>query len=121
MYIHCDDGSYPIKSNGATTGGGGVDINWTEPTYATPANGSGVTAQDKTDIAAEVMASLIDGEAFSSVIEGMQDQIDRLTFDGSDNVHANVQAGVSTDRLSTTPKKTATEQRREQRPIVIPN
>jgi hypothetical protein len=33
--IYRDDNNYPIKNNGATTGGGGVDINWKNQVFVT--------------------------------------------------------------------------------------
>lgn len=78
MYIHASDGTYPVKNEGATSGGGGIDINWTEPVYTTPANGSGVTEQDKVDIVDQVFARILGDESFSALVQGLRADVDGL-------------------------------------------
>jgi hypothetical protein len=62
--IYRDDDAYPVKD--PTTSGYGVDVNWKNVVYAY-ATGSGITAQDKTDIAAAVASeSVITGIALDT-------------------------------------------------------
>jgi hypothetical protein len=45
--IFRDDGAYPVKGGGVTTGGGGIDIKWRDPIYTKTLSGS--VSQDAID------------------------------------------------------------------------
>ena len=41
-----DDAAYPVKSGGATSGGGGIDVKWRDPIYTKNVGGSALTAPE---------------------------------------------------------------------------
>jgi hypothetical protein len=58
--IYRDDGAYPVKNDGATTGGGGVDVNWKNQVFVQTItlSGSNVITGDIADVAAQVQAGM---------------------------------------------------------------
>ena len=70
------DGNYPVKNGGATTGGGGVDLNWLNQVYVVETGTSGLTAQES---------------ALLNDISSVKTQTDRLTFTQTGVVDANIQ------------------------------
>lgn len=70
------DGAYPVRNGGATTGGGGVDINWLNQVYVVETGTSGLTASES---------------ALLNDISSIKSKTDDITFTQDGVVDANIQ------------------------------
>ena len=107
--IYRDDDSYPIKNNGATTGGGGVDVNWKNVVYVTTVTGSNVITGDISDVSAQVQSAMTT-QGYTTTRATYLDDINTRTADILADTGTDIPASIAALQTDVTATKNKTNQ-----------